>query len=112
MAWEYAKRQDLDVVANPTLGFELKNEDLPDLKNIDVVNQASREFEAKLAACKTIEELESTISLLGSLIEGGDATYFKEIFQKAMLTTTEGIEYNFSVYALYHMWCKGMGYTS
>ena len=110
--WEYAKKQDLDVVANPTLGFELKNEDLPDLKNIDVVNQASREFEAKLAACKTIEELESTISLLGSLIEGGDATYFKEIFQKAMLTTTEGIEYNFSVYALYHMWCKDMGYTS
>ena len=110
--WEYAKRQDLDVVANPTLGFELKNEDLPDLKNIDVVNQASKEFEEKIAACKTMEELEATIPLLASLIEGGDATYFKEIFQKAMLTTTEGIEYNFSVYALYHMWCKDMGYTS
>lgn len=110
--WEYAKKQDLDVVANPTLGFELVNEDYPDLKNIDVVNQASREFEEKIAACKTIEELETTITRLAALIEGGDATYFKEIFQKAMLTTTEGIEYNFSVYALYHMWCKSMGYTS
>ena len=110
--WEYAKKQDLDVVANPTLGFELHNDDLPDLKNIDIVNQASREFEQKIAACKNMEELESTISLLGALIEGGDATYFKEIFQKAMLTTTEGIEYNFSVYALYHMWCKSMGYTA
>ena len=110
--WEYAKKQDLDVVTNPTLGFELKNEDLPDLKNIDVVNKASKEFEEKIAACKTMEELESTIDLLIKTLEGGDATYFKEIVQKAMLTTTEGIEYNFSVYALYHMWCKDMGYTS
>ena len=110
--WEYAKKQDLDVVANPTLGFELHNDDLPDLKNIDVVNQASKEFEEKIAACKTMAELETTIPHLASLIEGGDATYFKEIFQKAMLTTTDGIEYNFSVYALYHMWCKDMGYTS
>jgi len=110
--WEYAKKQDLDVVANPTLGFALENDDLPDLKNIDVVNQASREFEAAIAACKTVEELENTLSNLARKIEGGDATYFKEIFQKAMLTTTEGIDYNFSVYALYHLWCKDMGYTS
>ena len=110
--WLYAQKQDLDVVANPTLGFELKNEDLPDLKNIDVVNKASREFEEKIAACKSIEELDATISRLTSLIEGGNAEYFKEISQKAMLNLTEGIEYNFSVYALYHMWCKDMGYTS
>lgn len=110
--WLYAQKQDLDVVANPTLGFELKNEDLPDLKNIDVVNKASREFEEKIAACKSIEDLDATISRLTSLIEGGNAEYFKEIFQKAMLNLTEGIEYNFSVYALYHMWCKDMGYTS
>ena len=110
--WEYAKKQDLDVVANPTLGFKLENDDLPDLKNIDVVNRASKEFESAIASCKTVEELENTISNLARKIEGGDATYFKEIFQKAMLTTTEGIDYNFSVYALYHLWCKDMGYTS
>lgn len=110
--WLNAQKQDLDVVANPTLGFELKNEDLPDLKNIDVVNKASREFEEKIAACKSIEELDATIVRLTSLIEGGNSEYLKEIYQKAMLNMTEGIEYNFSVYALYHMWCKGMGYAS
>ena len=110
--WKNAKAQDLEVVANPTIGFELKNEDLPDLKNIDVVNQASREVEEALAACKTVEELKTQIAYLVRLIEGGNATYLKEIYQKAMLTTTEGIEYNFSVYALYHLWCRSMGYTS
>jgi hypothetical protein len=110
--WKNAKAQDLEVVANPTIGFELKNEDLPDLKNIDVVNQASREVEEALAACKTVDELKTQIAYLVRLIEGGNATYLKEIYQKAMLTTTEGIEYNFSVYALYHLWCRSMGYTS
>ena len=110
--WRYAQKQDLDVVANPTIGFELKNEDLPDLKTIDTVNKASKEFEEKLAACKTLEELETTIPKLAALIEGGNSEYLKEIYQKAMLTTSEGIEYNFSVYALYHMWCKSMGYVS
>ena len=110
--WTYAQKQDLDVVANPTLGFELKNEDYPDLKNIDVVNKASKEFEEKIAACKTVEELDETITHLIKLVEGGNSEYTTEIKQKAMLTLSEGIEYNFSVFALYHMWCKSMGYAS
>ncbi len=110
--WTYAQKQDLDVVANPTLGFELQNEDYPDLKTIDVVNQASREFERKIAACKTMEELETQLTRLPALIEGGNSEYLKEIYQKAMLNTTEGIEYNFSVFAIYFMWCKSMGYAS
>ena len=110
--WLYAQKQDLDVVPNPTLGFEIKDEDLADLKNIDVVNKASKNIEDMIANCKTVEELDETIAYIIKLIEGGNAEYLVHIFQKAMLPLTDGVESDFSVYALYHMWCKGMGYAS
>ncbi len=110
--WENAKKQDLDVVANPTLGFVLQNEDLPDLKNIDVVNDASVACEEMLNSSKTVEELDKNITYFTALIRGGDATYANAIVKKAILNETEGIDYNFSVFALYYMWAKTMGYTS
>ena len=110
--WENAKKQDLDVVANPTLGFVIQNEDFPDLKNIDAVNSASKACEELLNSSKTVEELDSNMTYFNSLIRGGDASYMNAIVKKAILNETAGINDNFSVFALYYMWSKTMGYTS
>ena len=107
---ENAKKQDLEVKFNPTINFEITYEDLPDKSNINTVTKASAEFEKILAECKTVAELEEKIAYINSLINGGDAVYFKAIVQKAMLPQTDGVEKDFSVYALYDMWCKTMGY--
>ena len=111
-ALENAKKQDLEVKFNPTINFEITREDLPDKSNITTVNKASVEFEEIINGCKTVAELEEKIAYINSLINGGDAVYFKAIVQKAMLPQTDGVEKDFSVYALYDMWCKSMGYTS
>lgn len=104
---ENAKKQDLEVVTNPTMGFEVKAEDLPDRNNIKTVLKASEDFRARIEACTSIEELRSTISYCNAEIKGG--IYKADISQKAMYNTMEG-ESDFSVYALYTVWAKSMGY--
>ena len=125
--WENAQTQDLDVVSDPTMGFE-NYEMLDDLvdydqvlyadeTSIDVVNQASEEILAKLEACKTIDELKAEISKQARNIEVGDDTYAKHIYQKAMQAVTADIDPTkgdrYSVYALYYLWCRDvMKYVS
>ncbi|MBP3378232.1 MAG: hypothetical protein J6L96_05745, partial [Clostridia bacterium] len=104
---ENAKKQDLEVVTNPTMGFTIVSSDFPDLKNIKTVLQASEEFNAKIEACTTVEELEAAIKLCNAEIQGG--IYKSSIAQKAMYSTMDG-DSNFSVYALYIKWAKAMGY--
>lgn len=106
---ENAKKQDLEVVTNPTMGFVVESADLPDLANIKTVLEASENFEAKLEACKSIEELRATLQLCNAEIQGG--IYKAAIAQKAMYSTMTG-DSNFSVYALYTKWAKAMGYIS
>jgi len=104
---ENAKKQDLEVVTNPTMGFTVTAEDSPDRTNIKTVLKASEEFSAKIDACTSIEELEATIKLCNAEIQGG--VYKAAIAQKAMYSTMEG-DSDFSVYALYTKWAKAMGY--
>ena len=104
---ENAKKQDLEVVTNPTMGFTVTSEDFPDRANIKTVLKASEEFSAKIDACTSIEELEETIKLCNAEIQGG--IYKAAIAQKAMYSTMEG-DSDFSVYALYTKWAKAMGY--
>ena len=106
---ENAKKQDLEVVTNPTMGFTIESEDLPDLANIKTVLKASEDFNAKLEACTSIEELRATLQSCNAEIQGG--IYKASISQKAMYSTMTG-DSNFSVYALYTKWAKAMGYTS
>ncbi len=106
---ENAKKQDLEVVTNPTMGFVVESADLPDLNNIKVVIKASEDFGAKIEACTSIEELRETLRYCNAEIQGG--IYKASISQKAMYSTMEG-DSNFSVYALYTKWAKAMGYTS
>ncbi len=106
---ENAKKQDLEVVNNPTMGFTVESTDLPDLANIKTVLKASEEFEAKIEACKSIEELRATLQSCNAEIQGG--IYKAAISQKAMYSTMTG-DSNFSIYALYTKWAKAMGYIS
>lgn len=106
---EYAKLQDLEVKINPTIGFTIVDEDLPNYSNIDKVNQVSEEFWKAIEACTTIEELETTLTKLAAKIEAGE--YMKDIKQVAMNPLLEDDE-NFSVAALYHLWALNMGYVS
>lgn len=106
---EYAKLQDLEVKTNPTIGFTIADEDLPNYSNIDKVNQVSEEFWEAIEACTSVEELETTITELAEKIETGE--YMKDIKQVAMNPLLEGNQ-NFSVAALYHLWAQNMGYVS
>ena len=106
---ENAKKQDLEVVTNPTMGFAVNSEDLPDLANIKTVLKASSEFEAQIEACKSVEELKETLRYCNAEIQGG--IYKAPIGQKAMYSSMDG-DSNFSVYALYTKWAKAMGYIS
>ncbi len=106
---ENAKKQDLEVVTNPTMGFVVESADLPDLANIKTVLKASTEFEAKINSCKTVEELRATLQSCNAEIQGG--IYKAAISQKAMYSTMTG-DSNFSIYALYTKWAKAMGYIS
>ncbi len=104
---ENAKKQDLEVVTNPTMSFTVTSEDFPDRDNIKMVLKASEEFNAKIEACTSIEELRETLTYCNAEIQGG--IYKASIAQKAMYSTMEG-DSNFSVYALYTKWAKAMGY--
>lgn len=106
---ENAKQQDLEVVTNYSLGFTISSEDLPDLKNLKTVIQASKEFEDAINACTTVEELEKTIKECNAEIMAGK--YMESIRQKAMYNSTAG-DSDFSAYALYTIWARGMGYIS
>ena len=106
---EYAKQQDLEVKTNPTIGFSVVDEDLPNYSNIDKVNQVSEEFWKAIEECTTVEELEATITNLAAKIEAGE--YMKDIKQVAMNPLLEG-DKNFSVAALYRLWAQNMGYVS
>ena len=105
---EYAKLQDREVKINPTIGFSISEEDLPNYANIDKVNAVSTEFWNALQACKTVEELETTMNKLIAKIEAGE--YMKDIKQVALNPILEGDE-NFSVAALYCSWAQNMGYA-
>ena len=107
--FDNAKKQDLEVVTNPTMGFVIKASDLPDLANVKTVLKASKEFEAKIEACKSIEELRTTLQRCNAEIQGG--IYKAAISQKAMYNTMTG-DADFSIYALYTKWAKAMGYTA
>ena len=106
---ENAKKQDLEVVTNPTMGFTIESADLPDLANIKTVVEASENFAARIDACKTVEELQETLKYCNAEIQGG--IYKAAISQKAMYSTMEG-DSNFSAYALYTKWAMAMGYIS
>lgn len=106
---ENAKKQDLDVVTNPALGFVITSEMRPDLNNLKTVKKASEEFKAEIDACKTIEELESTIRSCVGEIKAG--IYKKAISQKAMYADTT-VDSDYSAYALYTIWAREMGYIS
>lgn len=106
---ENAKKQDLEVKTNPTMGFVVESEDLPDLANIKTVLKASQDFEAKLNACTSIDELRETLQSCNAEIQGG--IYKAAISQKAMYSTMTG-DSDFSIYALYTKWAKAMGYIS
>ncbi len=106
---ENAKKQDLEVVTNPTMGFTIESADLPDLANLKTVVEASENFSARINACKTVEELEVTLRYCNAEIQGG--IYKAAISQKAMYSTMNGNS-NFSAYALYTKWAKAMGYIS
>jgi hypothetical protein len=77
--------------------------------NIKTVLKASEDFEAKLNACTSIEELRATLQSCNAEIQGG--IYKAAISQKAMYSTMTG-DSNFSIYALYTKWAKAMGYIS
>ncbi len=104
---ENAKKQDLEVVSNPAMGFAIVPEDFPDRANIKTVLKASEEFLAKIEAAKSIEELRLAIADCNAEIQGG--IYKEAIRQKAMYSTMTG-DTDFSVYALYVKWAKAMGY--
>lgn len=105
---EYAKLQDREVKINPTIGFSISDEDLPNYANIDKVNAISKEYWAALEACKTVAELEATINDLVAQIEAG--VYMKDIKQTALNPILDG-DSNFSVAALYRSWAEKMGYA-
>jgi hypothetical protein len=105
---EYAKLQDREVKINPTIGFSISDEDLPNYANIDRVNAISKEYWAALEACKTVAELEATINDLVAQIEAG--VYMKDIKQTALNPILDG-DSNFSVAALYRSWAEKMGYA-
>jgi hypothetical protein len=106
---ENAKKQDLEVVTNPTMGFTIESADLPDLANLKTVVEASENFSARINACKTVEELKETLKYCNAEIQGG--IYKAAISQKAMYSTMDG-DSNFSAYALYTKWAKAMGYIA
>lgn len=106
--WEYAKTQDLDVKINPTIGFTITSEDLPSRKGIDDTLRATYEFEEKINSCTSVPELTKTLGNLAAQIEAG--TYMKDIKQFVLNpVTTE--ESNYSLAALYRIWCLNMGYV-
>ncbi|MBE6662221.1 MAG: hypothetical protein E7606_02935 [Ruminococcaceae bacterium] len=104
---ENAKKQDLEVVFNPAMGFAIVPEDFPDRANIKTVLKASEEFLAKIEACESVDELRAVIADCNAEIQGG--IYKEAIRQKAMYSTMVG-DQDFSAYALYMKWAKAMGY--
>lgn len=106
---ENAKAQDLDVVANPTMGFTIVPADLPDLELLRITNEASNSFYAQIQACTSIEQIRKVISDCIAEIEGG--MYQKNIAWRAMSSAADGDD-NFSAYAIYYMWARAMGYVS
>lgn len=106
---ENAKAQDLDVVANPAMGFTIVASDLPDLSLLKVTDEASDSFYSQIQACTSIEQVQKVISDCIAEIEGG--MYQKTISWKAMSSVAEG-EDNFSAYAIYYRWARAMGYVS
>lgn len=103
-----AKLQDSEVKINPTIGFEIVDEDLPNLANIDKVNAVSKEYMDAINACKSVEELKTTLTKLSAKIEAGE--YMKDIKQVALNPILEG-DKDFSVAALYCLWAEKMGYA-
>jgi len=106
--WEYAKTQDLDVKINPTIGFTITPEDLPSNKGIDDMIRVTEDFQSKIDACSSVTELTRVISNLAAQIEAG--TYLKDIKQ-FVLNPISTEEKNFSLAALYRIWCLNMGYV-
>ncbi len=104
-----AKKQDLDVVSDPTMGFTIEASDLPDLNLLTITAQASSGFYAKLEACKSIEEVDKVINEMNSEIAGG--RYQQTIQWKAMSNLMDG-DSNFSAYAIYYKWARSMGYVT
>lgn len=107
--WEYAKTQDLDVRSNPTLSFTISWDDSPSRDCIDLVNTATAAFEAALAECKTVEEVEALITRFVSQIEAGE---YRNIKQTAMNAFLDSESSNFPIATLYRLWSIKMGYLA
>ena len=105
---EYAKEQDREVKINPTIGFEIVDDDLPNVANIDKVNAVSKEYMDAINACKSVDELKATLKDLSTEIKAGK--YMKDIQQIALNPILDGDD-NFSVAALYRLWSEKMGYA-
>ncbi len=112
---EYAKAQDLEVKTNPTVGFEIIAEDLPDVANIDFVNAKSEAVWEQIEACTSIED---TVGANGETVKGLE-TVLSELttslnddasYKKALDSTLGKPDY--SVAALYKLWCQNMGYIA
>ena len=106
---EYAKLQDIEVKINPTIGFTITDEDLPNYANIDKVNAVSEEYWAAIEACTSIEELNAALTKLNAKIEAGE--YMTDIKQVALNPLIDNVEEDFSVAALYRLWAQNMGYA-
>ncbi len=116
---EYAKMQDVEVKTNPTIGFEITAEDLPNIANLDLVNKATEEFWATINACTSVED---TVDATGRKVEGLtsvltkfsaqlEAGNYKAVRQVTLNPILDG-DSNFSLAALYYLWCQNMGYAS
>ena len=103
-----AQAQDREVKVNPTIGFGIVDEDLPNKANIDKVNEISDKIWAELQKCETVEELDAKMKEMSLEIKAGQ--YMRDVQQVALNPLLEG-DSNFSVAALYRLWAEKMGYA-
>ena len=67
------------------------------------------DFEAALAECKTVEEVEALITRFVSQIEAGE---YRNIKQTAMNAFLDSESSNFPIATLYRLWSIKMGYLA
>ncbi|MBR6708859.1 MAG: hypothetical protein IKL84_04185, partial [Clostridia bacterium] len=97
-AWDAAKRQNLDAVTDLLYGFSFVDSDL-DKTLVAEIEKLSEECFKKIDACKTMEELEATITELDTMLTENE---------KMLAFSSARPEYVGNAYHIYTEWHTAM----
>ncbi len=108
--WDYGKKQNLDAVLDPILGFKIKPEDNLNVELMRKYNEFSVKYKAMIDACETYEELDALLKTINDAVEKEDSVKFGMTTGENAVEKIDNVDHYNLFYLYFEKWYKESGF--